>query len=125
DYTKIQLETKNTDIEIENDTPKNEKLIKNIEQDDIEDVVEKELSQEDEIKNALKSIESMNFDDEMKKAAEEKIKEKILQQRKIRAEQLALKSESSDEEEQEELEIEQNIEEEKIKKERELKEFWD
>ena len=71
------------------------------------------------------SIIQVNFDDEMKRVAQQKIKDKILQQRKVRAEQLALESEISEEDNQEELEIEQQIEEEKVKKNRELKEFWD
>ena len=73
----------------------------------------------------MKSIESMNFDSEMKKVAEQKIKDKIIQQRKIRAEQLILESENSEDDAKEELELEQQIEEQKVKKNRELKEFWD
>ena len=110
------------------DITKDEEVVENINKDKRDDIVEKvieEISEEDEIQNALKSIESMDFNDEMKKVAEQKIKDKILQQRKIRAELLAIEEENEEEEEQEELEIEQNIEEEKIKKERELKEFWD
>jgi hypothetical protein len=116
------------DYTIDTNKNENEEVINNIDKDKREDIVEKtieEISEEDEIHNALKSIESMNFNDEMKKVAQQKIKDKILQQRKKRAEQLAFEAENIEDEEQEELEIEQNIEEEKIKKERELKEFWD
>jgi len=104
--------------EMEDDIEKNDEV-----EEDKEVIVE--LSEEEEIQNALKSIEAMNFDDEMKEVAESKIKIKIIEARRVRAEQLALSEEVKKEEEQEELEMEQQIEEEKRKKERELKEFWD
>jgi hypothetical protein len=90
---------------------------------------EEDISEDDELKNALESIESMNFDDNMKKVAQDKIKTKILQARKIREEELSLQKEKEKElkkaEEEEEAELQKQIEVEKEKKERELKEFWD
>ncbi len=88
------------------------------------DAVIEELTQEDEINNALKSIENMNFDDEMKKVAQEKVKAKIIQARNERAILLAQEQEEQPEED-EDLEVEQHIEDQKEKKQRELKEFWD
>jgi len=84
-----------------------------------------ELSEEEEVNNAFLTIEGMNFNDDMKKEAQEKIRIKILQARKERAELLALQEQELQKETEEELEIKQHIEEEKLKKERELKEFWD
>jgi len=106
-----------------NETENNE-VIENIEEPEQIDVVE-EISEEQEISNALKSIESMNFDSDMKKMAEDKIKAKILQARKERAELLAVEEQRIQEEEQEEIQLFQQVEEEKEQKERELKEFWD
>ena len=84
-----------------------------------------ELSEEEEVNNAFLTIEGMNFNDDMKKEAQEKIRIKILQARRERAELLALQEQELQKETEEELEIKQHIEEEKLKKERELKEFWD
>ena len=101
-------------IHLENETDEINSIPKN------EDI--KELSQEDEINNALKSIENMNFDDKMKKVAEEKIKTRIIQAREERA---ILLEQEEELKENEDLEVEQHIEEQKEKKQRELKEFWD
>jgi len=84
-----------------------------------------ELSEEEEVNNAFLTIESMNFSEDMKKEAQEKIKMKILQARRERAELLAQQEQELQKETEEELQIKQHIEEEKQKKERELKEFWD
>lgn len=84
-----------------------------------------ELSEEEEIEKAYQSIENMNFDEGMKKEAQEKIKIKILRARKERAELLALQEQEMQREEEAELQLKEQIEEEKRKKERELKEFWD
>ncbi len=93
---------------------------------EIEEETEKaELSEEEEIGNAFLTIEGMNFTDEMKKEAQDKIRIKVLQARKERAELLALQEQELQEEDKEELEIKQHIEQEKLKKQRELKEFWD
>ncbi len=90
-----------------------------------EEVSPSELSEEEEISNAFLTIEGMNFNDDMKKEAQEKIRAKILQARKERAELLAQQEQELQKEDEEELQIKQHIEEEKLKKERELKEFWD
>lgn len=83
-----------------------------------------EPTEEEEIKKALESIESMDFDDNMKAMAEQKIKERILIAREERAK---LKEEVDEDKHdlKEELEIQVQIKEENKKKERELKEFWD
>lgn len=100
------------------------KKIENIEEETkIEE--EPELSEEEEINNAFLTIEGMNFNDDMKKEAQDKIRIKILQARKERAELLALQEQELQEEDEEEIQLQQHIEEEKLKKERELKEFWD
>ena len=67
----------------------------------------------------------MNFDDNMRVMAEQKIKEKILKARESRAKQIAQQEANQEQEEEEELEFQHYIEEEKKKKEQELKEFWD
>jgi hypothetical protein len=84
-----------------------------------------EISEEEEINNAYLSIEGMNFNDDMKKEAQEKIKIKILQARKERAELLESQEQELQQESEEEIQIKQHVEEEKLKKEQELKEFWD
>ena len=90
-----------------------------------EKTISEELSEEEEIQKAYQSIENMNFDDEMKKVAQEKIRIKILKARQERAELLALQEQEMQREEEAELQLKEQIEEEKRKKERELKEFWD
>lgn len=102
-----------------------EELVDNIDNEQNENMIEQELSEEEELNNAFQSIESMNFDDDMKKMAQDKIKVKILQARKERAEALALQEKEMQEEEQEEQKLQEQIKQEKVKKERELKEFWD
>jgi len=109
-----------------------EQLIENINQSQKEPMVEsepekeiEELSEEEEINNAFQSIENMNFDDEMKKEAQDKIRTKILQARRERAELLASQEQEMQKEEEQEQQLRLQIEEEKVKKERELKEFWD
>jgi len=83
-----------------------------------------EITEAQEIKDAYDSIESMNFDDDMKKQAQEKIKIKILQARKERAK--ILEDEKQNKEElKEELILQRQLKEEKMKKDRELQEFWD
>ena len=89
------------------------------------EIAEEELSEEEEIKKALDSIKSMNFDDTMKATAEKKIKERILKARKDRAEQKKKEEIENKDDLKEELEIQVHIKEENKKKERELKEFWD
>lgn len=116
DYEEI---TKEIHIEKEEEKIIDENII-----EDEKEIVE-ELTEEEEISNALKSIESMNFDGDMKKMAEDKIKTKILQARRERAELLEKEEQIAQELAQEEQELQQQIQEEKVKKEQELKEFWD
>lgn len=108
--------------EVKNETQTTDQNI--IEIEDQQENVE-ELTEEEEISNAIKSIESMNFDGDMKKMAEDKIKAKILQARRERAELLEKEEQNAQELAQEEQELQQQIQEEKVKKEQELKEFWD
>ncbi len=90
-----------------------------------QDVILQEISEEEEIEKAIKSIHSMNFDDDMKVMAESKIKIKILQARQER-EKIAKEQEVENKVDlKEELELQVQIKEENKKKERELKEFWD
>jgi len=84
-----------------------------------------ELSEEEELSNAFLTLEGMNFNEDMKKEAQDKIKIKVLQARRERAELLAQQEQELQKEDEEELEIKQHIEKEKLKKQRELKEFWD
>jgi len=114
------LEEKNTKDEL------TEPIIKQKEEIKITNTTKQEESQEDEeLQKALDSIKSMNFDDNMRVMAEQKIKEKILKARESRAKQIAQQEANQEQEEEEELEFQHYIEEEKKKKEQELKEFWD
>ena len=85
---------------------------------------EPEISEEKEISDAIQSIEGMNFSDDMKKEAEEKIKMRILQAREERAKVLADEQQNK-EDLKEELILQSQLKEEKLKKDRELREFWD
>ena len=60
--------------------------------DQEENILGTEVTEEEEIKKALESIKSMNFDDNMKAHAEKKIKERILEARRNR-EKLKIKEE--------------------------------
>ncbi len=88
-------------------------------------IVVEELTEEEEIKKALESIKSMNFDDTMKAVAEKKIKERILEARRNREKLKEQEDIDNKVDLKEELEIQVYIKEENKKKERELKEFWD
>jgi hypothetical protein len=93
--------------------------------DQEENILGTEVTEEEEIKKALESIKSMNFDDNMKAHAEKKIKERILEARRNR-EKLKIKEEIENKVDlKEELKIQVHIKEENKIKERELKEFWD
>ena len=123
DTSKIKEEI-TPQISSQEETIKDEEPIEVLEENEpVETPIE--LSEEEEVNNAFLTIEGMNFNDDMKKEAQEKIRIKILQARKERAELLALQEQELQKETEEELEIKQHIEEEKLKKERELKEFWD
>jgi len=84
-----------------------------------------QFTEEEELNNAFSTLEGMNFNEEMKKEAQDKIRLKVLQARKERATLLAAQEQELQQEDEEELQIKQHIEEEKLQKERELKEFWD
>jgi len=92
----------------------------------IEKLTQKEpiITEEQEINNALQSIEPMNFDNEMKKEAEEKIKIRILKAREERAKVLADENQHK-EDLKEELILQSQLKEKKLQKDRELQEFWD
>ena len=90
-----------------------------------ENIFEDEISEEEEIKKALESIKSMNFDENMKSVAEKKIKERIIEARRNRAKQKEQEDKDNRVDLKEELEIQVHIKEKNMKKERELKEFWD
>jgi hypothetical protein len=97
-----------------------------VKQDIPKDEVVEELSEKDEISNAMKSIEGMNFDDDMQKAAKEKITLRIKKAREERARILAQEASLQDKEDlKEELILQQQLNEVKKQKDRELKEFWD
>ena len=85
---------------------------------------EPEITEEQEIHNAMQSLESMNFDDAMKEAAEEKIKVRIVQAREERAKILSAQNQQK-EDLKEELILQSQLKVEKLKKDRELREFWD
>ena len=90
-----------------------------------ENILGSEVTEEEEIKKALESIKSMNFDENMKAQAEKKIKERILEARRNR-EKLKMEEELENKVDlKEELKIQVHIKEENKIKERELKEFWD
>lgn len=84
-----------------------------------------EISEEEEIQSALDTIKSIDFDDGMRKMAEDKIKEKILQTRALREIKAEEEKQLIDQEEEEELVIVNQVEEKKEQKQRELSEFWD
>ena len=97
-----------------------EKLIEKTQEIQTEDMVE-DISANEEISEAFSSIDSMNIDEEKKEEAKAKIKVKILEARKERE-----KMELEDPEQKKvEEELEEKIEQEKLKKEQELEEFWD
>ena len=90
-----------------------------------EERIDNEPTEEEEIKQALQSIESMNFDGQMKAIAEQKIKDRILKAREERARKKIDEEMENRAALKEELEIQVQIKEDNRKKERELKEFWD
>lgn len=85
---------------------------------------EPEITEAQEISEALQSIQGMNFDDDMKKEAEEKIKIRIIQAREERAKVLTDEKQNK-EDLKEELILQNQLKVEKLKKDRELREFWD
>jgi len=103
---------------IQNITPEDKTKIEKLNQK------ENIKTEEKEIKEAIQSIEAMNFDDDMKKEAEEKIKRRILQAREERAKVLEDEQQHKDDL-KEELILQTQLKEKKLKKDRELQEFWD
>ena len=95
--------------------------------EELPEVIEEveEISEEEEIQTALDTIKSIDFDDGMRKIAEDKIKEKILQARALREIKAEEEKALIEQEEEEELELVNQIEEEKQQKQKELSEFWD
>jgi hypothetical protein len=91
----------------------------------VPEIEEEEISEEEEIQTALENISSIDFDDNMRKIAENKIKEKILQARALREKTKEEERILIEQEEKEEQEIVNKIEEQKEQKQRELSEFWD
>ncbi|MEA3498032.1 MAG: hypothetical protein U9R16_03125 [Campylobacterota bacterium] len=109
-------------------TPPRPKKIDEVVSVEDEDIVVEDYSEpteEEEIKKALESIKSMNFDDKMKAVAEQKIKNKILQARANREKLKEQEEKDNQYDLKEELEVQIQIKEDNKKKERELKEFWD
>jgi len=103
---------------IQNITPEDKTKIKEIKRKS------NDISEEHEINNALQNIENIDFDDDMKKEAEEKIKKRILEAREARAKVLANEQQNK-EDLKEELILQTQLKEAKLKKDRELQEFWD
>ena len=93
--------------------------------EDIDDIQQNTQTVEQEIAQAMKSIDAMNFDDNMKATAKEKIRNKIIQARKEREKLLDEQSDYEQEQLKKELELQAKVQKEKQKKERELREFWD
>jgi len=106
----------------------NEEMIED-QQEESEPVQKEEIyeepSEEEEINTAIERIKSMNFNDDMRKLAEAKIKEKILKARKERAKLREQEELLNKQDLKEELELQVQIKEKNKKKERELREFWD
>lgn len=86
---------------------------------------EEELTEEEEINNALKSIANMNFDDDMKLEAELKVKTRILQARAERLKILEEEKKQQLEEAKEDRVLQQKLKQKQMKKDKELSEFWD
>lgn len=105
------------DIPIEQNTQQEDISIQKEEQNDI--------SEDEELKSALERLKSIDFDDEMRAVAEQKIKDRLKMIREERATKLVEQTELEKEDLKEELELQVHIKEENKKKERELKEFWD
>ncbi|MEA3353742.1 MAG: hypothetical protein U9Q33_08015 [Campylobacterota bacterium] len=133
----IKLDTKEIKIKSMKDEPQDEIIHSKVEEkkeqlieetkikDEPQDEIYEEQTVEEEIQTALESIKNMNFDDDMKKVAEDKIKAKIIKARAEREKLLKEQEENEKEDLKEELELQVQIKNEAKKKEQELKEFWD
>ena len=141
---KLKEELKTTDIKVDKvkiqpsqvipPRPIKEEIIIELKDEDeviTQDIVEEkdieidEITEDEEISQALERIKSMNFDETMKKVAEKKIKERILEARRNREKLREEEEKDNKVDLKEELEIQVDLKEKNIKKERELKEFWD
>ena len=83
-----------------------------------------EISEEEEIQQALKSIESMNFDKDMRKLAEDKITDKVLMLREERRKK-KIQELSDIDDEFKEIEDELNNIDLMKQKNSQIEEFWD
>jgi len=118
-----EVETTQETKEVQEEIEKTKEVQKT--QETQEETQTKELTQEEEIQEAFKNIEHLNFDEKMKKIAQDKIRQKIIlarQERERQKEQERLEQEEQERIEQEKL---QQIQEETQKKQQELQEFWD
>jgi hypothetical protein len=118
-----KIETTQETKEVQEEIEKTKEVQKT--QETQEETQTKELTQEEEIQEAFKNIEHLNFDEKMKKIAQDKIRQKIIlarQERERQKEQERLEQEEQERIEQEKL---QQIQEETQKKQQELQEFWD
>ena len=105
------------------------KPIQNItseDKDKINKLTKKEptISPKERISNASESIKEINDNHDIKKESEEKRKIRILQAREERAKILSDEKQNK-EDLREELVLQTQLKEEKLKKDRELQEFWD
>lgn len=88
--------------------------------------VVKEPSEAEEIQQAIASIDAMDhLDEETKQKGREKIRQKIIEARKQREAEAKAREQNLQEEDKEFEEQLQYVQEEKLKKEQELEEFWD
>lgn len=126
--TKVEEKIEPVDIEkiIKSQKKQDDQLTQETKiEDEPQNEIQEEQTVEEEIQTALESIKNMNFDDDMKKKAEDKIKAKIIKARQEREQLLKEQEEHEKEELKEELELQVQIKNEAKKKEQELKEFWD
>jgi hypothetical protein len=124
---RIQKETpKKVELPLEETTKpqtiqtETEKVVSKAIEKEIEPMV-KEITEEEEIQKAYASIEAMSFDPSMKEQAKENIRLKIVKAREERAKV----ADAQEQNLQEINELEEQIQQEKLKKEQELEEFWD
>ena len=86
--------------------------------------IEIEPTQEEELSEAMKNLDNINLDDDMKKIAQAKVKERILQARQLREKQKEEELKILEEEEQKEKEISVKIEQKTQEKQEALSDFW-
>jgi len=115
-YTNKIKNNKNTDNK---NTDNNDIKIRKIE------TKNEELSEEQELNVAMKSLDTINLDDDLKKIAETKIKDRILIARKNRKTQKEEELKRQKEQDLQEQMILEKAQASKEQKEKELSEFWD